>query len=124
MNAKTTGRCQARVEIIKRELLALGPLRPGSLSQQWNVCGKKDCRCKDPKRPRKHGPYHQLSYTWRGRSRTVFVPRDLVPEVKKQIANYRRFRTLCRQWVDAALAMARMQHADRTRLKARGECLK
>ena len=25
-------------------------------------------RCKDPKAPRKHGPYYQLSYTWRART--------------------------------------------------------
>jgi hypothetical protein len=105
MNAKKPVRCQARVVKIKRELLALGPLRPGSLSQQWNVCGKTDCRCKDPKRPRKHGPYCQLSYTWRGKSQTVFVSQDQVPEVEEQIANYRRFRTLCQKWVDAALEM-------------------
>ena len=102
MNARKTVRCQARVVEIKSALLALGPLRPGSLSQQWNVCGKPDCRCKDPKRPRKHGPYYKLSYTWRSQSHTVFVPQDQVPEVEKQIANYRRFRALCQQWVDTA----------------------
>lgn len=119
MNAKNPVRCQARVVKIKRELLALGPLRPGSLSQQWNVCGKTDCRCKDPKRPRKHGPYYQLSYTWRGKSQTVFVSQDQVPEVEEQIANYRRFRALCQQWVDVALEVANLQQAARRRHKAR-----
>jgi hypothetical protein len=47
---------ETEIETIKRELLSLGDLRPGSLSKQYNVCGNPRCRCKeDP--PRKHGPY-------------------------------------------------------------------
>jgi hypothetical protein len=109
MNNKRTMTRQSCVEKIKHELLALGPMRPGSLSRQWNVCGKPDCRCKDLKRPHKHGPYYQLSYTWRGRSRTVFIPQDKVTEVKTQIATYRRFRELCQEWVDVALALVSPQ---------------
>ena len=46
----------------KCDLAALGDLRPGSLSIQYNVCGSPGCRCKaDP--PVKHGPYYQVSYT-------------------------------------------------------------
>ena len=47
-------------------------MHPGSLREQYNVCGKAGCRCKDPKKPQKHGPYYQLSYTWRGKSSTPF----------------------------------------------------
>jgi hypothetical protein len=109
MNAKKNRPSQARVPEIKRALSALGDIHPGSLSKQWNVCGKPDCRCKDPKHPKKHGPYYQISYTWRGKSHTVFAPENQAPEVKKQIANYRRFRLLCQQWVDAALEAARLK---------------
>ena len=59
------------VKRIKAKLLGLGPLLPGSLGQQWNVCGTPGCQCKDPKHPRRHGPYYQLSYTLQGRSSTV-----------------------------------------------------
>ena len=62
----TTEHLQRRMRAIQAKLAALGPIHPGSLSQQYNVCGNPSCRCKDPKRPRKHGPYYQLSYTWRG----------------------------------------------------------
>jgi len=115
MNAKKNRPCQARVPEIKRALAALGDIHPGSLSQQWNVCGKPDCRCKDSKHPGKHGPYYQISYTWRGKSHTVFVPENQVPEVKKQIANYRRFRLLCQPWVDVALKLARLQKTARAK---------
>jgi hypothetical protein len=40
---------------IEKTKQALGDMRPGSLSTQYNVCGKLGCRCKaDP--PQKHGP--------------------------------------------------------------------
>ena len=48
------------IERITNKVSRLGPMLPGSISEQWNVCGKPDCRCKDPKKPRKHGPYYQL----------------------------------------------------------------
>ncbi len=47
---------EAEIAEIKRQLAAIGDLRPGTLSEQYNVCGNPKCRCKaDP--PRKHGPY-------------------------------------------------------------------
>lgn len=100
-------RWQDRIHRIKQELLALGDMRPGSLSQQYNVCGKPTCRCKDPHHPRKHGPYYQLSYTHRGKSTTEFVTRDRVAEVRRQLANYARFRRLTEEWVTVSLQVAR-----------------
>jgi len=61
---------EVRIEKLKQEIARLGDLRPGKLSQQDNVCGKADCRCKaDP--PQKHGPYYQLSFTERGKRYSV-----------------------------------------------------
>ena len=63
---------QKQIEEIKNQIVAIGDLRPGSLSEQYNVCGKENCRCKaDP--PKKHGPYYQLSYTRKGKSKSMFV---------------------------------------------------
>jgi len=96
---------------IKQELASLGPMRPGSLSEQYNVCGTPGCRCKDPKKPQKHGPYYHLNYTWRGKARTEFVKAEVVEAVRVQLENYKRFRALCAEWVDAALELARQQRA-------------
>jgi hypothetical protein len=76
---------QQRIERIKRDLSALGPLRPGTLSQQYSVCGAAGCRCAgDP--PIKHGPYYQLSYTWHGKSRTRFVREAELAQVRQELA--------------------------------------
>jgi hypothetical protein len=98
---------QRQIAKIKGELLALGDLHPGSLSRQYNVCGKPGCRCKDPKNPRRHGPYHKVSYVYRGRSTSRFVSRDQVKEIQAELANYKRFRKLTDEWVGLALKLAK-----------------
>ena len=100
---------QRKIQSLKQELLELGEMRPGSLTRQYNVCGKPHCRCKDSRHPKRHGPYYQLSYVHRGKNTTEFVRRTNVPEVKRQLANYKRFRKLTDQWVDAALKLAKLK---------------
>ena len=91
---------ERQIEHLKRQLAELGPMHPGSLSEQYNVCGKPGCRCKDPKNPQKHGPYYQLSFTWRGKSRTRFMRAERLAGMQQKIANYKRFRELTDAWVD------------------------
>ena len=102
---------QKQIKAIQRELASLGPMRPGSLSEQYNVCGTPGCRCKDPKKPRKHGPYYHLNYSWQGKARTEFVKAHAVQAVREQLANYKRFRELTTQWVDASIQLARLERA-------------
>ena len=91
-----------RIATLKAQLMALGDLRPGSLSEQYNVCGTAGCQCKaDP--PRKHGPYYQVSFTWQGRSTSQFVRREHVATVRRHLRNYERLRTLVEQWIAAGL---------------------
>lgn len=87
-------------------------MRPGALSRQYNVCGNPNCRCKDPKNPKRHGPYYQLSYTHNGKSRTEFVRKEMVGEVKKQLKNYQVFRRLTREWVDLSLEISRLRREE------------
>ena len=101
--------------------MALGELRPGSLSKQHNVCGKPECRCKaNP--PRKHGPYYQLSFTWKGKSHSQFVRPEDVAVVKQQLGNYRRLRQLLERWIVLGMELSRhrlQQQSDRGRLSAK-----
>jgi len=91
-----------RIAEIKHALAQLGPLRPGSISRQYNICGTPGCRCKaDP--PEKHGPYHQLNYTWRARSRTEFVRDHDLAEVSAELDNYQQLRLLTEEWIDLGI---------------------
>jgi Family of unknown function (DUF6788) len=100
---------ERNIEHLKQQLAELGPMHPGSLSEQYNVCGKPGCRCKDPKNPQKHGPYHQLSFTWRGKGRTRFVGAERLAKVRQKIANYKRFRELTDEWVDLVVELEQQE---------------
>src|SRR5688572_7850041 len=89
---------EARIATLKQAIVRLGDLRPGKLSQQYNVCGKADCRCKaDP--PQKHGPYYQLSFTRSGKSSTQFVREQDLAVVRQQLKNYQWLRELIDRWI-------------------------
>jgi len=103
---------QRRIEQIKEALMKIGDMRPGSLSEQYNVCGKSGCRCKDPKKPKRHGPYYQLSYTRSGKSKTEFVKKHMVAEVREQIQNYAKFRKLTEDWVEFSVKIAQARKTE------------
>ena len=104
-----TAQIARKIEHLKQQLAELGPMHPGSLSEQYNVCGKPGCRCKDVKNPQKHGPYYQLSFTWRGQGRTRFVRAERLAEARQKLANYKRFRELTDQWVDLVVELEQQE---------------
>ena len=106
-----------KIQEIKTQLMALGEMRPGSLSKQYNVCGKPGCRCKDPHQPKRHGPYYQLSYVHRGKSTSQFIRPELRVTVRAQTATFKKFRKLIDQWVNLALTVAKLK-LDTARQKA------
>ncbi|MCI0349340.1 MAG: hypothetical protein L0Z53_07940 [Acidobacteriales bacterium] len=108
---------EARIQSIKLEIAALGDLRPGALSLQYNICGNPSCRCKAIP-PLKHGPYPQVSFTWHGKSTTQFVREDDVEEVRQQLANYHRLRDLVDQWIGLALELSRLRLRERREARA------
>lgn len=97
MTDKRLAQIEKRIEKIKVELIALGPLRPGSLTRQY----------KDPHS--RSGPYYQLSYTRDMKSRTDYIPRERVREVRRLIRNYKRFKALTTEWVDLSIEHSRLQ---------------
>jgi hypothetical protein len=105
---------ERRVAQLRDKLARLGPMLPGSISEQWNVCGTPGCRCKDPKAPVKHGPYYQLSFTVGGRSSTMFIRKEHLPEVRRRLKRYQTFKTLCTDLVHAYVDWARKSGFERS----------
>lgn len=95
---------ERRIERIKQKLNALGELRPGHLSEQYNVCGNPRCRCKASP-PQKHGPYSQLGWTRKGRSTTRFIRKPEVSIIRTQLRNHEQLQALLDQWLDAAIEL-------------------
>ncbi len=87
MSQKRMEQIERRIARIKEELQTMGPMRPGSLTRQY----------KDPEN--RAGGYWQLNYTRQMKSRTKYIRREWVTEVRKLIATYKRFKRLIDQWV-------------------------
>jgi len=96
---------ERQIDNIKKKIVSLALMRPGSLSKQYNICGTPGCKCKDKNNPVKHGPYYYLSYTFKGKGHTKFISKNKVKEVKKQINNYKLFKRLSLKLVEINLKL-------------------
>jgi hypothetical protein len=96
MSQKRIQQIERRIERIKRTLLEIGPMRPGSLTRQY----------KDPQHHA--GAYWQISYTRRIKSRTEYVRQEWVKELRRQIVTHKRFERLVDQWLDLSIEHSRL----------------
>jgi len=89
------------IQKIKNELSELAPMRPGNLSLQYKVPVEKK------------GPYYQLSYTHKMKSRTQYVRPEWVDEIRGQIEVYKRFKKLIEEWIELSIdySQTRMKQA-------------
>jgi hypothetical protein len=94
------------IETLKNALITLGPLRPGSLSRQYHVCRKPGCRCQDPHKPKRHGPYYHLDYVHHGKKTTRFIRPAQLADVRRQLTTFKQLRKLVDQWITLALEKA------------------
>ena len=88
---------QEKIERTKRALSELGPMRPGSVSRQY----------KDPKERKR--PFWQVSYTHRMKSRTEYVRPENLAAIRKETANFRKFKKLVDQWIDLSLRLSQIR---------------
>jgi len=93
-------RLEAQIGKIKQELLALGPMRPGSITRQY----------RQPKE--KARPFYQISYTRQMRSRSEYVRPENLAVLRKETATFKRFRKLIDQWISIALAASHLRVQD------------
>lgn len=98
---------ERKINKIKAAISELGPILPGSISQQFNVCGTPGCRCKDPDNPKKHGPYHQLSFTVKGKSSSLFISKSNLAEVKRRVKRFQKFKQLSAELARASVELVR-----------------
>jgi len=64
-----------RIRRIKDALSRLGPILPGSISTQWNVCGKPGCGAKTPKNRKSTAPITSSASPLTVKSSSLFVKR-------------------------------------------------
>ncbi|RMG75731.1 MAG: hypothetical protein D6711_05845 [Chloroflexi bacterium] len=93
---KRLAQIERRIANIKEELASIGEMRPGSLTKQY----------KDPQR--QTGAYYQLSYTLDMKSRTEYIRKEFVNDIRRQISNYKRYKKLNAQWVALSIEHSKL----------------
>jgi hypothetical protein len=87
---------EKRIARIKSELVKIEAMRPGSLTRQY----------KDPQK--QTGPYYQLSYTLDMRSRTEYIRKEYVSDIRRQIKHYKRHKQLNAEWVSLSIEHSKL----------------
>lgn len=88
---------EEKIVRVKKQLEQLGPIRPGSVSRQY----------RDP--ADKKRPFYQISYTHKMKSRSEYVRPENLAAVKKETANFKKFKRLVDRWVDLALELSQLK---------------
>ena len=82
----TTRRLASRRRTLTNQLSRLGPVLRASLIERFTQCGKGGCKCM---RGDKHGPAYYLAVSYaKGKTRQVYVPKDLRPLAETWVHNY------------------------------------
>jgi hypothetical protein len=90
-------RLENEINKTKQMLLALGDMRPGSLSRQMR------------KAKEKYGSYWQLSYTHMGKGRTEYIRPESLKQVKTEVANYKSYRKLSDRLVKLSIKKSHLK---------------
>jgi len=104
---------------LKARLARLGSdqaLLAATLAEVHKRCGRKTCRCLT------HGELHtawHLTYKVEGKTRTVYVPLDLLDEVRSWIDNHKRHKTLLNEIHQLTVALVRTHVQTRKRKAGR-----
>lgn len=97
MTKKRLSQVKKRISKIKAQLCVIEEMRPGSLTSQY----------KNPKD--QTGRYYQLSYTLEMKSRTDYIPKDSVEDIRREIKNYKKFKDLVNEWVHLGIEQSKLK---------------
>ncbi|MEI7775108.1 MAG: DUF6788 family protein [Verrucomicrobiota bacterium] len=95
---------ERKIERIKKKIAELGDIRPGSLSKQWRKS-----------KGEAYAEYWQLSYTFKGRGRTDYVPSACVEKIKEETENYKKLKDLVDQWIELSVQLSKERVLDATK---------
>ena len=72
-------------------------MRPGNLSRQYQ------------KPKEKKNPYYQVSYTHKMKSRTDYVKKKSIEDIKSEIENYKHAKAHFEEWIDLGIEMSKLK---------------
>jgi hypothetical protein len=99
-----------------KQLAPAGPLLAASLAQVKKRCGQPSCACHHG------GPLHaahHLTVSEGGKTRTVYVPQDLLTEVQQWVHEHQRLKGLIHEISQLTLALVQGHVTHRQRRRGR-----
>ena len=96
MTNKKLTQLEQCIEKTKAKLVLIEPMRPGSLTRQYKHSQDQA------------GAYYQISYTLDMKSRTEYVRKECVSDIRRQIVNYKRFKKLTTEWIKLSIEHSKM----------------
>ena len=97
MSTTELAKKEEKIRSLVAGLAKLGAMRPGTLTVQYRNPSEQKT------------PFHQISYSHKGRSRSEYVRPEHLRAVRAELANFRKFRRLTERWVDLSLDVSRMK---------------
>jgi hypothetical protein len=99
-----------------KKLATTTPVVAATFSTYSHRCGRPACRCHHG------GPLHtgqHLTFTDRGKTRTVYVPKQLIAEVRAWIAEHKRLKQLLQEIHLLSVALVQTHTRQRRRQAGR-----
>lgn len=110
MADRSTRQLASRRRTLVAQLAALGPVLRASLLERYTQCGKPGCKCM---RGEKHGPAYYLTVSYaQGKTRQVYVPKDLQPLAARWVQNYHQAITVLEEISTINLELIRRKEPD------------
>lgn len=85
---------EAERKEVLRQMVVLGDMRKGSITEAFRCCGKAACACHGADHPG-HGPYYAFTTKVAGKTRTVQLragPR--LDKLQREVETFKQFRAL------------------------------
>ena len=98
MSNKKLEKKEKRIHALFARLSELGALRPGTLTVQYRNPGERKT------------PFHQLSYTHQGKSRSEYVRPESLSAVKREVGEFKRFRRYIEEITALSLEASKLRH--------------
>ena len=89
---------EKRIRALLAGMEKLGAMRPGTLTVQYRNPAEKKT------------PFHQLSYTHKGRSRSEYVRPENLAAVTGEVEAYKKFKLLVEEITELSLEASRLRH--------------
>jgi len=97
MKKEALKKTERKLRDLRNELSEIGNMRPGTLSIQYR------------KPEEQKYAFHQLSYTFKGKSRSEYVRAENVEAVKCELNAFKKFKALSEEIVELSIEASRIR---------------